>query len=237
MNKYIVTTSVNCFAYKCQTRFVSGPKQIDIFRNQSCKSVFHGRLQNTNSSSIDKFLAHCGYKSICSSIQSVSMSSCEGISSSHKVERKSDILDNPIVLEGEVVKGFGRGSKEIGCPTANFSQDIVENKLPATLDAGIYLGWAKLDGESDRVEKAVVSIGWNPFYKNTKKSVETHILKTYDTDFYGRWMKLKICGYIRPELNFDGLDALIMAIKEDVEHAKQQLDQSIFLKMKEEECF
>ena len=67
--------------------------------------------------------------------------------------------------------------------------------------------------------------------------METHILKTYDTDFYGRWMTLKICGYIRPELNFDGLDALIMAIKEDVEHAKQQLDQSIFLKMKEEECF
>ena len=237
MNKYIVTTSVNCFAYKCQTRFVSCPKKIDLFRNQASKSVFHAHLQNKNSSPIDNFLAHCGYKSIFSSIQSVSMSNCEGSSTSNKVERKSDILDNPIVLEGEVVKGFGRGSKEIGCPTANFSQDIVENKLPTTLDAGIYLGWAKLDGESDRVEKAVVSIGWNPFYKNTKKSVETHILKTYDTDFYGRWMTLKICGYIRPELNFDGLDALIMAIQEDVKHAKQQLDQSKFLKMKEDECF
>ena len=237
MNKYIVTSSVNCIAYKCQTRFASGRKQIDLFRNQDIKSVFYRCLQNTNYSSIDNFLAHCGYKSIVSSIQPVIMSNCKGISSSNKVERKSDKLNSPIVLEGEVVKGFGRGSKEIGCPTANFSQDVVENKLPATLDAGIYLGWAKLDGECDRVEKAVVSIGWNPFYKNTKKSVETHILKTYDTDFYGRWMKLKICGYIRPELNFDGLDALIMAIKEDVEHAKQQLDQSIFLEMKEDEYF
>ena len=237
MNKYIVTSSLNCIAYKCQTRFVSGRNQIDLLRNQANKSVLYGCLQNTDNSPINSFLAHCGYESICSSIQPVIMSNCKGISSSNKVERKSDKLNSPILLEGEVVKGFGRGSKEIGCPTANFSQDIVENKLPATLDAGIYLGWAKLDGEGDRVEKAVVSIGWNPFYKNTKKSVETHILKTYDTDFYGRWMKLKICGYIRPELNFDGLDALIMAIKEDVEHAKQQLDQSIFLEMKEDECF
>ena len=66
MNKYIVTTSVNCFAYKCQTRFVSGPKQTDLFRNQASKSAFHARLQNTNISSIDNILAHCGHKSIFS---------------------------------------------------------------------------------------------------------------------------------------------------------------------------
>ena len=69
-----------------------------------------------------------------------------------------------------------------------------------------------------------MSIGWNPFYGNTKKSVETHIIKKYDSDFYGRWMKLRICGFIRPELNFNGLEELINAIKDDVEHAKTHLD-------------
>ena len=29
----------------------------------------------------------------------------------------------PLFLEGEVVKGFGRGSKDLGCPTGNINKD------------------------------------------------------------------------------------------------------------------
>ena len=74
------------------------------------------------------------------------------------------------------------------------------------------------------VEKAVVSVGWNPFYGNTKKSVETHIINSYDSDLYGRFLKLIICAYIRPELNFDSLDELVTAISDDIEYSKSQLD-------------
>ena len=31
----------------------------------------------------------------------------------------------------------------------------------------------------------VLSMGWNPFYGNTKKSFETHIIHKFDQDFYG----------------------------------------------------
>ncbi|XP_070351653.1 riboflavin kinase isoform X3 [Equus asinus] len=78
----------------------------------------------------------------------------------------------PYFCRGEVVRGFGRGSKQLGIPTANFPEQVVDN-LPADLSTGIYYGWASV-GSGD-VHKMVVSIGWNPYYKNTKKSMG-HIL-------------------------------------------------------------
>ena len=135
-------------------------------------------------------------------------------------------LVQPLVkMEGEVIKGFGRGSSEIGCPTANFNEQVVEN-LPADFGTGIYLGWASISSQPDKVRKAVVSIGWNPYYNNSKKSVvsnynaqtvakcsqffflsfqETHLVHEYPENFYGDWLKLLICGYIRPEQNFASL--------------------------------
>ena len=53
--------------------------------------------------------------------------------------------------------------------TANFNDDVVE-KLPSEVTTGIYFGWSKLASEQV-VRKAVISIGWNPYYKNVKKSV------------------------------------------------------------------
>ncbi|XP_011912146.1 PREDICTED: riboflavin kinase isoform X1 [Cercocebus atys] len=74
----------------------------------------------------------------------------------------------PYFCRGQVVRGFGRGSKQLGIPTANFPEQVVDN-LPADISTGIYYGWASV-GSGD-VHKMVVSIGWNPYYKNTKKSM------------------------------------------------------------------
>ncbi|XP_068127518.1 riboflavin kinase [Hyperolius riggenbachi] len=136
----------------------------------------------------------------------------------------------PYYCRGEVVRGFGRGSKELGIPTANFPEDVVDD-LPADLTTGIYYGWGCVgDGE---VYKMVMSIGWNPYYKNTKKSAETHIIHQFDEDFYGEMLSTVIVGYIRPERSFDSLDALIAAIHGDIEEAKKQLDQPEFRKLKD----
>ena len=48
----------------------------------------------------------------------------------------------PFFLRGVVVKGFGRGAKELGCPTANFSDDVVE-QVPPSIKNGIYYGFAQ----------------------------------------------------------------------------------------------
>ncbi|XP_014162416.1 riboflavin kinase [Geospiza fortis] len=128
----------------------------------------------------------------------------------------------------------GGGSKELGIPTANFSEQVVES-FPSDIPTGIYYGWACV-GNGD-VHKMVLSIGWNPFYKNIKKSVETHIIHTFKEDFYGEILSIVITGYIRPEKNFDSLDALILAIQEDIEEAKRQLDLPEHLKLKEDNFF
>ncbi|NXS78540.1 RIFK kinase, partial [Erpornis zantholeuca] len=118
--------------------------------------------------------------------------------------------------------------------TANFSEQVVES-FPSDISTGIYYGWACV-GNGD-VHKMVLSIGWNPFYKNIKKSVETHIIHTFKEDFYGEILSIVITGYIRPEKNFDSLDALISAIQEDIEEAKRQLDLPEHLKLKEDNFF
>ncbi len=66
------------------------------------------------------------------------------------------------------MKGFGRGSKELGIPTANYPEEVVE-KLPSELNTGVYCGWASVDNGD--VHKMVLSLGWNPYYKNEKKSM------------------------------------------------------------------
>lgn len=69
----------------------------------------------------------------------------------------------------------------------------------------------------------VMSIGYNPFYNNTVRSAEVHVLHKFGADFYGVEMRLLILGYIRDEQNYDGLEALIDDINTDCEVAKTSL--------------
>ncbi|CDQ89940.1 riboflavin kinase [Oncorhynchus mykiss] len=140
----------------------------------------------------------------------------------------------PYFSRGEVVRGFGRGSKELGIPTANFPDSVVEH-LPGDISTGIYYGWACV-GSGD-IHKMVMSIGWNPYYKNTKKSMETHVIHTFKEDFYGQILSVVMVGYIRPERSYDSLDALIAAINHDIEEAKRNLELPEHIKLKEDNFF
>ncbi|CAH0685432.1 unnamed protein product [Chilo suppressalis] len=128
----------------------------------------------------------------------------------------------PLFLEGQVVKGFGRGSKQLGCPTANYPLSVVQS-LPDGLESGVYYGWAQVD--VGPIHKMVANIGWCPFYKNKEMSVETHIMHKFEKDFYDSNLKIAIVGYLRGEKNFDSLEDLIQAIKMDIHQADQKLEQ------------
>ncbi|XP_029915676.1 riboflavin kinase [Myripristis murdjan] len=140
----------------------------------------------------------------------------------------------PYFCRGEVVRGFGRGSKELGIPTANFPDSVVEH-LPADISTGIYYGWASVSNGD--IYKMVMSIGWNPYYKNTKKSMETHVIHKFKEDFYGQILSVVMVGYIRPERSFDSLEDLIAAINNDIEEAKQKLELPEHLKLREDNFF
>lgn len=61
----------------------------------------------------------------------------------------------------------------------------------------------------------VMSLGWNPFYKNERMTAEIHILHEFNRDFYGYEMKALVLGYIRPELDYTSREALIEDINTD----------------------
>ncbi|PZC77388.1 hypothetical protein B5X24_HaOG203436 [Helicoverpa armigera] len=127
----------------------------------------------------------------------------------------------PLFLEGEVVKGFGRGSKDLGCPTANYPLEVVQS-LPKDLVPGVYYGWAQIN--QSQIYKMVANIGWCPFYQNKQMSVETHVMHKFDEDFYGSHLKVSLVGYLRGEKNFNSLDELIEAIKQDIKNADEHLE-------------
>jgi len=140
----------------------------------------------------------------------------------------------PYFAVGEVVKGFGRGSKDLGIPTANFPNEVV-NDLPEEINTGVYYGWAKVD--NGPVHKMVMSIGWNPYFRNVKKSMETHIINYFGTDFYGSQLRICITGYIRPEMDFRSLDDLISTIKTDIDTASIQLEKGEMKKFQDHSFF
>lgn len=59
-----------------------------------------------------------------------------------------------------------------------------------------------ITSQDARVYPMVMSVGWNPFYKNTTKTAEVHILHNFKDDFYGLEMRVVVLGYIRPEYNY-----------------------------------
>eukprot|EP01116_Phalansterium_solitarium_P014549 TRINITY_DN3226_c0_g1_i1.p2 TRINITY_DN3226_c0_g1~~TRINITY_DN3226_c0_g1_i1.p2 ORF type:complete len:162 (+),score=33.94 TRINITY_DN3226_c0_g1_i1:51-536(+) len=127
----------------------------------------------------------------------------------------------PFFLEGSVVKGFGRGSKELGIPTANLPIEPYEDIL-AKIPVGVYCGWACVN--NGPVHKMAMSIGWNPYYKNTKKTLEVHLMHEFADDFYGQQLRAIPLHYMRNELDFTTIENLIQAIKDDITYANEYLE-------------
>ncbi|THY93676.1 riboflavin kinase [Aureobasidium pullulans] len=139
----------------------------------------------------------------------------------------------PLKLNGEVVKGFGRGSKELGIPTANIPISGLTVGGHQDIESGVYYGYASLSS-TKKVYPQVMSIGWNPFYKNSVRSVEVHVLNKFEKDFYGSHMNLVILGFIRPEYDYVSKESLIEDIEFDVEVARRSLEREGYAKFKED---
>ena len=108
---------------------------------------------------------------------------------------------------GEAVAAEAKGV--IGGVTSKLPEEGTENTDKTAAVAGLY--------------PMVMSIGNNPFYHNTTRTAEVHILYPFAHDFYGAHLRLAILGYIRPEQNYASLDALVEDIQFDCVVAKQSL--------------
>ncbi|KAI3823908.1 hypothetical protein L1987_05353 [Smallanthus sonchifolius] len=101
--------------------------------------------------------------------------------------------------------------------------------------AVVYFGWAKLSTRG--FYKMVMSIGWNPYFNNTGKTIEPWLLHKFDEDFHGEDLHLVIVGYIRPEANFPSLESLIAKIQEGGIIAEKALELPLYAKYKDEDYF
>ena len=125
------------------------------------------------------------------------------------------MLGRPFSIAGTVISGRGLGGK-IGIPTINLS-------LPDGLFApahGVYITRTYVCGEE---YKSVSNIGVRPTVETSteaKVTLETHIIDCgKDTNLYGCHAEIKFISYRRPETKFPSVDALVKAIRADIEAA------------------
>ncbi|CAO1617500.1 unnamed protein product [Sympodiomycopsis kandeliae] len=55
----------------------------------------------------------------------------------------------PIYLEGTVQRGFGRGGKDLGCPTANLPAKVLAQSSINDAPTGVYFGYARILSETE----------------------------------------------------------------------------------------
>ncbi len=128
-----------------------------------------------------------------------------------EVEKAAEFLSRPFFVEGEVVRGKQNGRK-MGFPTANVSYGE-DTLLPKT---GVYAGVTTVDGEK---YKSVVNVGNNPTFNADKITIESHIFD-FDSDIYGKTIKVEFKKYLRGNVKFSSIDELKAQIVKDAEQAK-----------------
>jgi riboflavin kinase/FMN adenylyltransferase len=118
-------------------------------------------------------------------------------------------------IEGDVIRGEQRG-RELGYPTANMSTtDLHQPKF------GVYAVKANvLNGPHEGSYNGAASIGVRPMFGENVPNCETFIFD-FKGDLYGATISIALVDYLRPELKFDGLDALITQMDADCVQARE----------------
>jgi len=119
-------------------------------------------------------------------------------------------------LTGTVVHGDALG-RELGYPTANLR--LHEEKCVPAL--GIYAVWARVAGRRGWIGGAM-SVGIRPTFGGQVRTLEVFLLD-FSGDLYGRDVEVEFVDWLRPELKFDGREALVAAIRDDVARTRERL--------------
>jgi riboflavin kinase/FMN adenylyltransferase len=124
-----------------------------------------------------------------------------------RVDEADRLLGHGYELRGTIELGAGRGH-DLGFPTANL-------RVPAKLlpKDGVYSATARYDG---RDHAALVSIGTNPQFGGTARTVEAWMRDFHET-IYGREVALRDLRYVREQRLFAGVDELIAQMRRDLE--------------------
>lgn len=133
-----------------------------------------------------------------------------------EVAEAARLLGRPYSLTGLVVRGDGIG-RQLGYPTANLR--LHEEKAVPAL--GIYAVRVRRAGDREWGLGAM-SIGVRPTFGGRVRTLEVHWLD-FDEDLYGTTLEVRFVAFLRPELRFEGPEALIAQMGRDVEQTRRVL--------------
>lgn len=131
------------------------------------------------------------------------------------VVEAAGLLGFRYMVEAEVIGGEKLG-RTLGYPTANM------RLAPETqLKPGIYaVRFRRPDGS---LHDGVASYGRRPTVTDNGAPLLETFLFDFAGDLYGEVSGVSFFGYLRPELKFDGLDALVVQMKQDEAEARALL--------------
>lgn len=162
-----------------------------------------------------------------------------------RIKDANEILGRAHGVIGTVVHGEERG-RTIGFPTANLSADVI-GYLPVD---GVYAGWLidlgsvadtdtdagagtdatvevseAADAKSGARWPAAISIGTKPTFSEKtglhERVVEAYCITDDWLELYGHRVRVEFAGFLRPQVRFDGVDALKAELARNVEETKR----------------
>jgi riboflavin kinase/FMN adenylyltransferase len=143
----------------------------------------------------------------------ISSSRIRNLVTNGQVEEARKLLSRPHRLDGVVVHGEKRG-REIGYPTANLG-NIDGQTIPSD---GVYAGWLTV---GINFWPAAISIGTNPTFAGVRgRQVEAYALDQEGLDLYDKNASIEFGWRLRDTLKFDGLEPLLVQMKQDCDQAR-----------------
>jgi riboflavin kinase/FMN adenylyltransferase len=130
-----------------------------------------------------------------------------------QIEDATAMLGGPWFITGQVIHGEKRG-RDLGYPTANIRLD-----RNCGLKHGIY---AVRVGQGNRRFDAVASFGRRPTFDNGAPLLEVFLFD-FSGDLYGKMLDVAFIAFIRDELKFESIEALIRQMDDDSARARSRL--------------
>lgn len=128
-----------------------------------------------------------------------------------EVDVANQLLGYAYFFTGKVVQGNKLG-RTIGYPTANLQVDNADKLIPGN---GVYAVTATIDGVAN---KGMMNIGVRPTIGGNARVIEVNLFD-FDQDIYGKEMTVTVHAFLRPEIKFNGLEALKAQLATDKENS------------------
>lgn len=132
-----------------------------------------------------------------------------------EIEKANEMLGNEFFYGGIVVEGERLGRK-LGFPTANLLMARGKVKVPF----GVYEVCVETEDDEDGTKRyfhGIANVGTKPTVSDKESvGIETHLLD-FNGNLYGKYIKVYLKSFIRPEMKFNSVEELQTEAKRNID--------------------